>query len=432
MLTLEVNNNEFIFHGRSIKITEDKNKLLELYGKIIFNYGVVLQLLPTEEQISSFNQQIGNARFVRNNYLSERINLYNSSKQTLCPSDYRKNYLPKLKSENVFLNLSDKFALESAIEHVDTAYKKFFENVKNGRKTGFPKFASQYTPNGNSYTTKFTNNNIELLEVDGLPCAKLPKIGKVRFILPKGKILQTIKPNNTRITSATIKREKGIYTVSLQMETIIEKPIQIYSVSIKDIIAMDMGIKHFGIYGNKEYTENVENPRFIKIHEKRVRRLSKSLSRKVKKSNNWEKAKIKLAKEHRKIKNQRKDFHHKLSKKIADSCKVFVCEDLNIKGMIKNHKLAKEISSVGWGQFLTFVKYKLEKKGGKFIQIDRFFASSKTCNHCGYKNTELELQDREWDCPVCKTHHDRDENAKNNIFDEGIKILIANNILVTM
>ena len=98
--------------------------------------------------------------------------------------------------------------------------------------------------------------------------------------------------------------------------------------------------------------------------------------------------------------------------------------------MIKNHKLAKAIASVGWGQFLTFIKYKIEKKGGIFLQVDRFFASSKLCNNCSYKNVDLELNDREWTCPICGVHHDRDANAKNNLFDEGISFLSLNNILV--
>ena len=431
-MILEIKDGEYIFHGKCLSnITEKKNELLEPYGKIVLNYGIVLQLIP-EKHETKINQQIGNARFVRNNYLTERKNRYNETKETLFVSDYLKYYYPLLKQDNEFLNLSDKFAIESALDNVDTAYKNFFENLKQGKKSGFPQFASKYKPNGNSYTTKYTNNNIELLEINGLPYIKLPKIGKVRFVLPKDKTLQTLKPKNTKITRATIKKDKSIYTVSLQMETVVDKPLNLIRVNARDIIAADMGLKDFAIYGNKEYTEKIENPRFIKIHEKRIRRLSQSLSRKKKGSKNYEKSKEKLAKEHRKIKNQRKDFHHKLSKKIADSCCVFICEDLNIPGMMKNHKLAKSIASVGWGQFLNFVKYKMERKGGKFIQVDRFFSSSKLCNCCGYKNTDLELKDREWICPKCGTHHDRDGNAKNNIFDEGVKFLLANNIFVIM
>ena len=431
MLTLEVNNGEFIFHGRSMQITKEKNALLAPYGKILFSYGKVLRLLPTEVETQNINQQIGNARFVRNSYLNERNKIYETSKTTLTVADYKKNYLPKLKEDNPFLYLSDKFALESAVERVDDAYNHFFDNLKNGRKAGFPKMASKFKPNGNSYTTKFTNNNIGLYIIDGLPYIKLPKLGKMRFVLPVGETIDSIFPRGTKITSATIRRSNDIYTVSLQLEQIIDKPENLLEIHKTDVYAMDMGIKDFGIYGNCEFTEKELNPRWIKIHEKRLRRYQKSLSRKVKGSKNYEKAKVKITHEHRKIKNQRRDFHHKLSRKIVNECKVFICEDLNIKGMVKNRHLSKEISSVGWGQFLNFVKYKLERKGGIFVQVGRFYASSKTCSHCGHKNDELTLKDRYWTCPQCGTHLDRDENAKDNMIEEGIRILETDhNILV--
>ena len=424
MLSLNVTDDGlYTFSGRSINITQDKNKLLKPHGKQVQNYGIILSLLPTKEQSENFNQQIGNARFVRNDYLLKRMELYKKDKTTLSVSDYKKNFLSKLKEENPFLKLSDKFALEAAIEYVDIAYKNFFENLKKGKKTGFPKFASANKPNGNAYTTKYTNGNIVLLMENKLPYIKLPKVGKVRFILPIGKSISDILPFNTRITSATIKRYNNEYTISLQLESIVDIPVAIKEVKITDIISMDMGIKEFGIYGNMEYTNTIDNPRFIKNHEKRIKRLQKSLSRKKKGSKNYEKAKRKLAKEHKKVKNQRKDFHHKESRKIVNNCNVFVCEDLNIKGMVKNHRLAKEISSVGWGQFLIFVKYKLERKGGIFIKVDKFFASSKTCSKCGYKKEDLTLKDRSWICPKCNTIHDRDENAKNNLFNEGVILL---------
>lgn len=129
-----------------------------------------------------------------NKYLSKRKEIYNNKKRILTVNEYSKNYLQNLKEEYPFLKLSDKFALVSAMEHIDTAYKNFFENLKQGRKAGFPKFVSRFKPNGNSYTTKFTNNNIEVLEIDGLPYVKIPKVGKIRFVMPKGYNLQMIQP----------------------------------------------------------------------------------------------------------------------------------------------------------------------------------------------------------------------------------------------
>ena len=446
-------NNEdvYSFSGRSYNITKEKNSLLNPYNKQVYNYGFKLQLLPNEEQITNFNQQIGNARFVRNTYLNDRIKFYEDNKTILSVSEYKKTYLPKLKEENEFLKLSDKFALENALECVDNAYNKFYENVKTHKKVGkykkgrkhnnvygFPQFVSKYKPNGNRYTTKFTNNNIELLYIEKLPYIKIPKVGKVRYIMPsftKNQIsnnkdgLENVLLPNSRITSITISKEGNDYFVSLQLETIIDLIKPINSIFKSEIYAMDMGIKYFGVYGNQDVSNFVSNPRWIKVHQKRLRRLQKSLSRKQydvsthQGSKNYEKIKLKINKEHRKIKNQRNDFLHKLSRKIVNECNVFVCENLNIKGMVSNHKLAKEISSCGWNKFLTYVKYKLEKKGGLFLQVDKFYASSKLCHKCGYKYNELKLKTRDWICPICNSNHNRDENAKFNLLNEGIRLL---------
>ena len=448
-LELLVENGNYKFKGTSHNITKEKNALLKPFHKQVYNFGCKLCLQPTKDQEEQLNQQIGNARFVRNNYLSSRMEYYENTKNILSVNEYKKNYLPKLKEENEFLQLSDKFALESAIEHVDNAYKKFYENIKLHRKVGkykkgrknnnvygFPQFASKYKPNGNRYTTKFTNNNIELLYIEKLPYIKIPKVGKIRIILPKGKTIEDIVNSYTRITSISIQKEGNSYNVSLQLESIIDEIVPISSnnnlISRDSILSMDMGIKSFGVLGNENYTKEIENPRWIRIHQKRLRRLQKSLSRKKydvsthQGSKNYYKAKDKVAKEQRKVKNQRLDFQHKLSKEIVNKCNVFICEDLNIKGLLSNHKLAKEISSCGWSLFLNLVKYKLERKGGIFLQVDKFFASSKICYHCGHKNVNLKLKDRVWECPQCKTKLDRDENAKNNLFKEGIRLLQSN------
>ena len=145
---------------------------------------------------------------------------------------------------------------------------------------------------------------------------------------------------------------------------------------------------------------------------------------------NYQKAKAKVAAIQRHIANQRKDFHHKLSREIADNYDAFIFEDLNIKGLLKNRHLAKEISSVGWYQFQSFVKYKMEKKGGVVLKINRFFPSSKNCSVCGYKNKDLKLSDRYWYCPECHTLHDRDVNAKQNILTESMRLLQDNGITI--
>jgi putative transposase len=222
--------------------------------------------LPDKEQISNFNQQIGNARFVRNAYLNNRIKYYEENHATLLVAEYKLDYLPKLKEENEFLKSSDKFALEAAIESVDDAYKNFYKNVKTHHKVGkhkniygFPQFASKSKPNRNRYTSKFSNNNIKLLEIDNLPYIQIPKVGKVRYIMPNPSKTQLLNRKaglenillpNSRITSITISKEGKDFFVSLQLETIIDliKPVDI--VDRNDIYAMDMGIKYFGVYGN--------------------------------------------------------------------------------------------------------------------------------------------------------------------------------------
>jgi putative transposase len=313
--------------------------------------------------------------------------------------------------------------LEAAIEQIDNAYSNFF----NG-KAGFPKFVSKYTTRGNSYTTKFSNNNIEfLLNENDVPCIKLPKVGKVPFVLPKGMTIEDICPIGTHITRATVRHIGKRYFVSVAFETVIDEIIPVREFSPAEVFGCDVGLKHFCHYGSLDDKYVVDNPRYIKLHERRLRRLQKSLSRKVYDvkthtgSKNYYKAKERLRREHEKIRNQRRDFHHKLSREIADSCKVFVCEDLNIRGMMKNRHLSNAIASVGWYQFLTYVKYKLERKGGIFIKADRWFASSQTCSACGYRNPDVkDLSVRSWVCPECGTVHDRDDNAVDNLIAYAI------------
>ena len=201
-VTVEVADGIFVFHGGKggHNITERKNKALEPYGKCIYNYGLLLELIPGDKT-SSINQNIGNSRYIHNNYLAERIKYYGEHKETLSIDQYKKEFLSKLKEEKEFLKLTDKFVYQNACQNVETAYQNFFSG-----KSGFPNFASSRKPNGNSFTTNYTNNNIELKMIDGLPYLKLPKIGNVRFVLPKGKTLADLQPLGVSIKSATVTR----------------------------------------------------------------------------------------------------------------------------------------------------------------------------------------------------------------------------------
>ena len=417
----------FEFHGGKggFNIIKQKNKALEPYGKCIHNYGVLLELIPGDKQ-SAINQQIGNARVVHNDYLSKREEYYKETKKTLTVLQYKKEYLPALKKEKEYLNDTDKFVYENACRNVDDAYNRFFKGL-----SGFPKYASKTKPNGNSFTTNFTNNNLELKMIDGIPYVKLPKVGCVRFILPKGKILTDIQPHGVSIKAATVSRElNGSYRIALRMESVIDKPVFLTVINAREIISVDLGLKEFGVFGNLEEPIPVPNPRWIQVHTKRLRRFQQSLSRKQYDhkthtgSKNWEKARAKVAKEQRKIADQRRDFHHKLSRAITDNCVAFICEDLAVKNMMKNRHLSKSIASVGWSQFLTMVQYKMERAGKYFRKISRWYPSSQTCGCCGYKNTDVkDLSIRKWICPKCGTWHDRDVNAQQNIYKLGVKML---------
>ena len=417
----------FEFHGGKggFNIIVQKNKALEPYGKCIHNYGVLLELIPGDKQ-SAINQQIGNARVVHNDYLSKREEYYKETKKTLTVLQYKKEYLPALKKEKEYLNDTDKFVYENACRNVDDAYNRFFNGL-----SGFPKYASKTKSNGNSFTTNFTNNNLELKMIDGIPYVKLPKVGCVRFILPKGKILTDIQPHGVTIKAATVSREPdGSYRIALRMESVIDKPVFPTVINAREIISVDLGLKEFGVFGNLEESIPVPNPRWIQVHEKRLRRFQQSLSRKQYDhkthtgSNNWEKTRAKIAKEQRKIADQRRDFHHKLSRAITDNCVAFICEDLAVKNMMKSRHLSKSIASVGWSQFLTMVQYKMERAGKYFRKISRWYPSSQTCGCCGYKNADVkDLGVRKWICPKCGTWHDRDINAQQNIYKIGTKML---------
>ena len=417
----------FEFRGGKggFNIIKQKNKALEPYGKCIYNYGVLLELIPEGKQ-AAINQQIGNARVVHNDYLSKREEYYKETKKTLTVLQYKKEYLPALKKEKEYLNDTDKFVYENACRNVDDAYNRFFKVL-----SGFPKYASRTKPSGNSFTTNFTNNNIELKMIDGIPYVKLPKIGNVRFILPKGKILTDIQPHGVTIKAATVSREPdGSYRIALRMENVIDKPVFPTVINAREIISVDIGLKEFGVFGNLEESIPVPNPRWIQVHAKRLRRFQQSLSRKQYDhkthtgSKNWEKARAKVAKEQRKIADQRRDFHHKLSRAITDNCVAFICEDLAVKNMMKNRHLSKSIASVGWSQFLTMIQYKMERAGKYFRKISRWYPSSQTCGCCGYKNTDVkDLGVRKWKCPKCGTWHDRDVNAQQNIYKIGAKML---------
>ena len=184
-------------------------------------------------------------------------------------------------------------------------------------------------------------------------------------------------------------------------------------------VGIDLGLKEFAITSDGEM---IENPRCLRKSEKRLRKLQKDLSRCKKGSKNREKCRIKLAKQHERIANQRKDFLHKTSKRIIDENQVICLEDLKAKEILKNHKLAKSVSDVSWGEFVRQLQYKADWYGREIIKIDQWYPSSQICSNCGHRDGKKDLSIREWTCPICGAHHDRDINAAINILNEGLRI----------
>jgi putative transposase len=289
--------------------------------------------------------------------------------------------------------------LQSTTLNLTRAFKNFFE-----KRAKYPRFKSFHGKQSCQYP-----QNVKI--VDGM--LKLPKVGLIKASIHRA--------FEGKIKTVTVsKTPTGKYFASILFETEQDVP---QPFTEGKVCGIDLGIKDFAIVNDGEKTSKYPNPRHLKKHEKNLARKQKKLSRKHKGSNSRNKARVLVAKVHEHISNTRQDYLHKLSTKVVNNNQVVVIEQLNIKGMVRNHKLGKAISDVGWGMFVNFLDYKLKQKGGVLIEIDRWFPSSKTCSSCLYQMSEMPLNIREWTCPSCDTHHDRDENASKNIRAEGMRML---------
>jgi putative transposase len=352
------------------------------------------KLKPSEEQIVLLNKHFGSVRFVYNFFLNERKKEYETNNQSLNYYDNTKS-LTELKKQEEFswLNEINSQSVQSALKNLEGAYNGFFK-----KRTGFPKFKSKHNKNS------FCIPQFVKLENGKL---KIPKFKNPIDLILSRSFVGVIK-------QATIsKTPTNEYFVSILVETEHYK----FPKTGKSI-GVDLGIKNFVITSDGY---KYKNNRYTKTYAKKLKEQQQHLSRKIKDSNRYQKQKLKVGTIYKKITNSRIDNLHKVSTELIKKYDLIVLEDLNIKGMIKNHKLSKHISDVSWSKFIELLTYKAQWNDKKIIKIDRFFPSSKTCNCCGYINQNLKLDMREWTCPSCKTKLDRDLNASINILKEGYK-----------
>ncbi len=355
------------------------------------------RIYPNQTQIEQMAQIFGQVRFVYNLGLETKISAYIGNKKNVTCFDLIKQVVELKDNECEWLNESPSQALQMSLRNLDNAYTNFF------RGKGFPKFKSKYDkqsfqlPQG----VRLSDNNKNIF---------IPKLKWIGISLSrefKGEI-KTVTVSRTTTNK---------YFVSILVDNHTPNPKK-RSINESTTVGLDLGIKDFVITSDGKKFENQE---FLKSAQHKLKLAQRSLSRKVKGSNHYNKQKMVVSLIHEHIRNQRQDYLHKISTYLIQNYDTICLEHLNVKGMVKNHNLARAISDMGWSEFKSMLEYKAEWYGKNISVIGRFDPSSKVCSCCGKINKELKLSDRSWKCTSCNTVHDRDINAAINIKNFGLR-----------